>query len=729
MHRQVTRTAVLTVLAVLISILGFVSPAQAAETVPTLKWPAIGIGANAVPFFTGQDGSVTLPCTNTNGGSNTTTYSATGALVRELDRATMIDGVNTCLTSPVVGKNGDIYGMPWKMTGGGYGPNLLAYSGNTLKWKYPATCTSSPNQLAVGANGNIYAATSGHLIGLTPDVATGQTQPTKVLDVTIPNDCSIQLQAYKDGLVLHGQNSGNARYYSYAGKFLGQATIGDIWAEKVNADGKLFVGSYVSGSFTSAKVSMYDPRTGQVTWNTIASTSGANVNSVQVFPVTGGGVVALIDEQKMISGIPASPTQYVKMLKVLNSSGNVTKSMELPNTYSQSGITGLYNGNTWPVAAGQGKLAVVRDLYFNTGISSPRTIAGIYIGVYDIPSDSWTYQQVMKGDLTKAGGPSGYYLNSTQFGVTNGILHLNVRCSGNCDNYDTKMFALDIGGLSLDYPRGDVLAASTPTQPTPVSYVALGDSYSSGQGAGNYDQYTTIPTNYCYKSNNAYGNALNRDPNSKLRLIEFAACGGAVTANITSTSTYPDVPYAQKYAVVTATQVVTLTIGGNDIGFADVILTCANPTADCNAAFNTANGKINATLNTNLKNAYTSILDRTASGKLKVLSYPRLFVPGSAGCQPAYPVNTADRVTKANTLLANLNAAIKTAVKNVNDTPAYANRIQFIDATLPSSPFIGHEVCTGSEYINGVMADQRESFHPNRTGNQEGYASLVKANS
>lgn len=102
------------------------------------------------------------------------------------------------MTTPVADKNGDIYGVPFGEDANSNwvkGPNLLAYTGNTLKWKYPLTCgyDTSPSYV-VGANGNIYPTTrlsdGVHLIGLTPGVAASQTTPTKVLNIKISDDCS-----------------------------------------------------------------------------------------------------------------------------------------------------------------------------------------------------------------------------------------------------------------------------------------------------------------------------------------------------------------------------------------------------------------------------------------------------------------------------------------------------------------------------------------------------------
>src|ERR1700754_1011327 len=86
------------------------------------------------------------------------------------------------------------------------------------------------------------------------------------------------------------------------------------------------------------------------------------------------------------------------------------------------------------------------------------------------------------------------------------------------------------------------------------AYVALGDSYSSGNGAGNY----ISSSGDCHRSNSAYP-ALWASANSPSSFT-FAACSGAVTT---------DVINSQLGSLNASTGLVTLTIGGNDAGFAD----------------------------------------------------------------------------------------------------------------------------------------------------------------
>lgn len=131
--------------------------------------------------------------------------------------------------------------------------------------------------------------------------------------------------------------------------------------------------------------------------------------------------------------------------------------------------------------------------------------------------------------------------------------------------------------------------------PAEGNYAALGDSFSAGFGDGAYGWNSDVSqpyVNLCYRSANAYGPVL--DGELGLGSFAFNACSGAVTddffhsnheGNYLSLGTLEppqlcDAPGADPCplgatpAVTAATRVVTLTIGGNDAGFADVLENC-----------------------------------------------------------------------------------------------------------------------------------------------------------
>jgi lysophospholipase L1-like esterase len=110
-----------------------------------------------------------------------------------------------------------------------------------------------------------------------------------------------------------------------------------------------------------------------------------------------------------------------------------------------------------------------------------------------------------------------------------------------------------------------------------ASYAALGDSYSSGVGVGsaNYDQGTNTSTNQCLRSADSYARQYGTAHGYPGVLTVHLACSGAVTGNLTTTGQYGEPP--QISAIPKHARLVTVTIGGNDAGFGDVLTHCLTP--------------------------------------------------------------------------------------------------------------------------------------------------------
>lgn len=112
-------------------------------------------------------------------------------------------------------------------------------------------------------------------------------------------------------------------------------------------------------------------------------------------------------------------------------------------------------------------------------------------------------------------------------------------------------------------------------------YVALGDSFSSGEGNAPYQLDSDNPLSFdsCHRSNQAYGVLLNNDPTltTALGRITFKACSGAVTEDIFSQNhNNPNGEPSQLQWLSDTTKVVTLTIGGNDVGFVNIFARCVD---------------------------------------------------------------------------------------------------------------------------------------------------------
>jgi lysophospholipase L1-like esterase len=229
-------------------------------------------------------------------------------------------------------------------------------------------------------------------------------------------------------------------------------------------------------------------------------------------------------------------------------------------------------------------------------------------------------------------------------------------------------------------------------------YVALGDSYSSGVGTREYALDST-----CQRSVYAYPYLVaTQRPNTSLT---FVACSGAKTS---------DVLNKQVQYVTSDTRFVTITIGGNDAGFSSVITQCALPWPwTCDSDITNAQNFIKNTLPGRLDNVYNAISSRAPSATVIVLGYPRLFM--GVDCNAGTFFST-DEMTKLN--------ATADLMRDVTSARAAAHGFIFKDA-IP--PFVGHAVCSSSEWLNGLSDPTSESYHPNRTGQASGYEPLVRS--
>ena len=241
------------------------------------------------------------------------------------------------------------------------------------------------------------------------------------------------------------------------------------------------------------------------------------------------------------------------------------------------------------------------------------------------------------------------------------------------------------------------LVASPAPAPTAERYVALGDSYSAGTGAGSYGLGRG-----CQRSRRAYP-ALVAARRPRLELV-FAACAGATTA---------DVLRRQVSRVDENTRVVTITIGGNDAGFAVVIGSCAQSGAACAPAIEHARRFIGDELPARLDAVYAAIRRRAPGAKVVVLGYPRLF--GATPCGAASFFTRAE-LTQLNRAADLLRDTIRARVTAAGDGFAFRDAV---------APFAGHEICSRRPWLNGVTSPLGDSFHANAAGHERGYAPLV----
>jgi lysophospholipase L1-like esterase len=237
------------------------------------------------------------------------------------------------------------------------------------------------------------------------------------------------------------------------------------------------------------------------------------------------------------------------------------------------------------------------------------------------------------------------------------------------------------------------LALASPAQAaTGDRYVALGDSYSSGVGAGSY----ISSSGSCDRSTNAYPAlwAAAHAPAS----YTSVACSGANTTSVTAT---------QLSALSAATTLVSITVGGNDVGFSTIMQTCAlYGTTECVNAVQAAENVAQTQLPGLLDRVYNGIRSAAPNARVVVLDYP-VFYQLNTFCIGLSATSHAKIDEGINLLDGVLSSA--------------ASRHSFTFADVRSI-FVGHQLCSGDKWLHALnFADLTESYHPTANGQSRGY--------
>ncbi len=228
-------------------------------------------------------------------------------------------------------------------------------------------------------------------------------------------------------------------------------------------------------------------------------------------------------------------------------------------------------------------------------------------------------------------------------------------------------------------------------------YVALGDSYSSGVGTRDFYE----ESGECDRSPDAYGPKIAA---AKGYTLSFQACSGAKTT---------EVDEKQLGTLSSSTALVTISIGGNDAGFSNVIINCALYYFTCGSAISEADEFIAKKLPALLETTYKDIRAKATKAEVIVLAYPKLFTKEGKTCNVNFL--TSGNEKKMNEGAEKLDAVIKAR--------AEAAGFKFVN---PTSAFEAHEVCASEEWLNGQSLPLGESYHPNVKG-QEEFTKLVEA--
>jgi hypothetical protein len=264
-----------------------------------------------------------------------------------------------------------------------------------------------------------------------------------------------------------------------------------------------------------------------------------------------------------------------------------------------------------------------------------------------------------------------------------------------------------------------VLYAAAATAARAANYVALGDSYAAGPLIPN----PVLPLG-CLKSDHNYPHLA--APGIGLSLRD-ASCSGATTVDMTNPQNVePDGPNPPQFNSLDAnTTVVSLTIGGNDIGFSEVAQSCitlnpfSHPCLDRydSGGVDQLKARIEATA-PKVAAVLQGIHARSPAAKIYVVNYPAIFPETGSGCWPQMPIGFSD-VPYLRATEQRLDAMLA--------TQAAANGATLVNWYNAS---IGHDACKSSStrWVEPLVPGELAApIHPNKAGMEGAAAALLAA--
>lgn len=290
-----------------------------------------------------------------------------------------------------------------------------------------------------------------------------------------------------------------------------------------------------------------------------------------------------------------------------------------------------------------------------------------------------------------------------------------------------------------------------------IDYLGLGDSYTSGEGAFDYLTGTDTSDNMCHLSIHSYPLLLSRDLFSQSG-GHSVACSGAVINDVGDTSPdyrgqvrgvksfkemqagdasfldsimanyRPGYLAQQRFARQYQPAIITVSVGGDDIGFGDILEQCVTPHVSLHWSDNTCFSTYEDRLE------IMQLIDRTIPRWTGLFKQLAAASPGSQIYALGYPDVASDtgncgfnvhlsksELEFARELVSYLDTSISRAALKAG--------VNYIDI---NQALAGHRLCEAAGYdvaVNGLTAGKdagflglrvfgKESYHPNALGQQ-----------
>ncbi|MGW2491326.1 SGNH/GDSL hydrolase family protein [Streptomyces sp. NPDC001606] len=267
-------------------------------------------------------------------------------------------------------------------------------------------------------------------------------------------------------------------------------------------------------------------------------------------------------------------------------------------------------------------------------------------------------------------------------------------------------------------------------------WVALGDSYTAGviRAAGDVFE---VPRDGCERTDRSYPQVIDRDLGGLFELTNVS-CGAATIENVTDTPQYPigrhmpplsedpDYPFPpvppQSEAVGPDTDVITVGVGGNTLGFADILMKCPQLGGESDGKGTPCKDALGAGIPARLKKVreeYDRMLrvlhERAPHAKILAVGYPTIVPKDTSKCgfgdlTKFGTITQGDLEWLRHDVLEPLNKAI-------DDSTGTQDAASFVDLYASSR---NHSVCDDTKWVEGfvTLPDQLSFVHPNALGHR-----------
>ncbi|MFE1961468.1 SGNH/GDSL hydrolase family protein [Streptomyces sp. NPDC059479] len=268
-------------------------------------------------------------------------------------------------------------------------------------------------------------------------------------------------------------------------------------------------------------------------------------------------------------------------------------------------------------------------------------------------------------------------------------------------------------------------------------WVALGDSYTAGVIPAAGDTFE-VPRDGCERTDQSYPQVIDRDLGSLFELTNVS-CGAATIEDVTFRaqepigrhlppfSEDPDYPFPpvppQSEAVGPGTDVITVGVGGNTLGFGDVLFQClqlgsgsggvGTPCKDEMAGG--IPGRL-AKVSRDYDQMLTTLHERAPKAKILTVGYPTVVPKDTSKCQynnweQFGSITQGDLDWLRQDVLEPLNKAIEKSAGTQDD----ARFVNLYDSSQD------HSVCDTGKWMEGIFTrfpDQPALVHPNARGHR-----------